>query len=106
MLMVGITTIVLGICATAITVLNNRIIQEAPARNKVTKPKMLSPSIWAIGFGIILTIIGSIVGSTYEKGTVTNTAGLCNVVNWNMHMCSWSFWYSIRNPKNGFGSEQ
>ena len=75
MLLAGIATFILGICATAITTLNNRLIHGVPTRSKINKPKMLSPSVWAIGIGIILTLIGSLVCSTYAKGTVTNTAG-------------------------------
>ena len=75
MLMAGIAIFVLGISATAISTINIRLIEDAPVRSKVTKPKMLSPSVWAIGIGVILTVIGSVIGSTYAKDTVTNTTG-------------------------------
>jgi len=75
MLMAGISIFVLGIGATANSTLTTRLIEEAPARSRVTKPKMLSPSIWAIGIGIILAIIGSVISGTYAKDTVTNTTG-------------------------------
>ena len=73
--MAGISIFVLGISASALSTLKIRLIEEAPARSKVTKPKMLSPSVWAIGIGIILAIIGSIITGTYAKDTVTNTTG-------------------------------
>ncbi len=75
MLTVGISIFVLGISASANSTLVTRLIEEAPTKSKVTKPKMLSPSIWAIGIGIILAIIGSIITGTYAKNTVTNTTG-------------------------------
>ena len=75
MLMVGISIFVLGISGNALSTLNTRLIEEAPARSKVAKPKILAPSVWAIGIGIILAIIGSVITSTYAKATVTNTTG-------------------------------
>lgn len=80
MLLAGIATSVLGACATAITSLNARLIQQTPATSKSQKPKMLCPSIWAIGIGIILTVIGSVLGSTYAKDTMTNTAGFATML--------------------------
>ncbi len=75
MIMVGIATSILGICATATSTVRNRLTQKTPASGKIAVPKMLCPSIWGIGIGVILTIIGSILGSTYAKNTVTNTSG-------------------------------
>lgn len=75
MLLAGVATCVLGICATAITSLNTRLTQQTPAINKAKKPKMLCPSIWAIGIGMILTIIGSVLGSASPKDSMINTAG-------------------------------
>ena len=75
MLMVGVSIFVLGISATVNSTLTFRLIEEAPVRSRVTKPKMLSPSVWAIGIGIILAIIGSVITGTYAKDTVTNATG-------------------------------
>jgi predicted cation transporter len=75
MLLAGVATCVLGICATAITSLNTRLTQQTPAISKAKKPKMLCPSIWAIGIGMILTIIGSVLGSASPKDSMINTAG-------------------------------
>jgi hypothetical protein len=75
MLMAGIATFVFGICTTVITSMDARVTQGLPARAKANKPKMLSPSIWAIGVGIVLAIIGSLLCGTYAKDIVTNAAG-------------------------------
>jgi hypothetical protein len=75
MLLAGIATFVLGIFATATATLKTRLSQEAPASIKVNKPKMLFLSIWSIGIGIVLAIIGSILGSAYAKNTIINYTG-------------------------------
>jgi hypothetical protein len=75
MLLAGIVTSVLGIFAIVTTALKTRSSQEAPASVKVNKPKVLFLSVWSIGIGIVLTVIGSILGSAYAKNTITNYAG-------------------------------
>jgi hypothetical protein len=75
MLLAGIATFVLGIFATVTATLKTRLSQEAPGSIKVNKPKILFLSIWAIGIGIVLAAIGSILGSTYAKNTIINGAG-------------------------------
>ena len=75
MIIIGIVTSILGICATAVTTISNRLTQKTLLGSKIDEPKLLCPSIWAIGIGLILTIVGSVIGSTYAKNTITNTTG-------------------------------
>ena len=75
MIIAGIATSILGACATATTNIKDRLMQKKSASSKVGEGKTLCPSIWAIGIGVILTIIGSILGSTYAKNTIINTTG-------------------------------
>jgi len=72
----GIAIFVLGLFGTATTTLKTYLNQkEASADIKVDKPKVLFNSIWAIGVGTTLAIIGSILGSSFEKETIINYAG-------------------------------
>ena len=75
MLLAGIAVFVFGICATATATVETRFSQAKPASIRVNKPKALFLSIWAIGVGMVLSIIGSILGGTYAKSTVINDAG-------------------------------
>lgn len=75
MLLLGIATSILGGCATVIAAVKNRLCVEIPLSLKKNYPKTLFLSIWAVGFGLILTVSGSILGSTYAKTTDLNTAG-------------------------------
>ena len=75
MLLAGIAVFVFGICATATATVKTRFSQAKPAGISVNKPKMLGLSIWAIGLGLVLSIIGSILGGTYAKNTIINDAG-------------------------------
>ena len=53
-----------------------RFSQDKPANIRANKPKALCLSIWAIGIGVALGIIGSIPGGTYAKNTIINDSGL------------------------------
>jgi len=75
MLLAGIATAVFGICATATAAINNRLCQQASPNTKVNKPKLLFACIWIIGAGTVLTIIGSILTSQYEKNSFMNYSG-------------------------------
>jgi len=75
MLLAGIAVFVFGICATATATVEARLSRAKPASIRVEKPKTLCLSIWAIGVGVVLSIIGSILGGTYAKNTVINCAG-------------------------------
>src|SRR5208283_3029283 len=52
-----------------------RFSQDKPATIRANKPKTLCLSIWAIGIGVTLGIIGSILGGTYAKNTIINESG-------------------------------
>ena len=49
-------------------------LSQEPASINV-KHRMLCHSVWAIGIGVALAVIGSIVASAYEKNTIINDAG-------------------------------
>jgi len=73
-LLTGIAACILGIFATTATTLKIRLSQEAPTRIRA-KPRILFLSVWASGIGVVLTVIGSIVASAYEKNTIINDTG-------------------------------
>jgi len=76
MLLAGIAVFVVGLFGTAATAVKNQLDRnETSAGIKVDKPKILFSSIWSIGVGIALTIIGAIVGSSFEKESMMNYAG-------------------------------
>ncbi len=75
MLLAGIAVFVFGVCATATATVETRFSQAKPASVRVNKPKTLCLSIWAIGIGVALSTIGSILGGTYAKNTIINGAG-------------------------------
>ncbi|MGA2385495.1 MAG: hypothetical protein ABSG33_03060 [Candidatus Bathyarchaeia archaeon] len=73
MLLAGISVLIFGTCATACATVNDRFAQF-PAK-KAGKPRMLALSIWTIGIGLILSIIGSILSSNYAKNSFMNVDG-------------------------------
>jgi hypothetical protein len=75
MLLAGITVFVFGICATATATVKTGLTQGAPPSIRVNRPKTLCLSIWAIGVGMVLSIIGSLLGGTYAKNTIINDTG-------------------------------
>ncbi len=75
MLLAGIAVFVFGVCATATATVETRFSQAKSASVRVNKPKTLCLSIWAIGIGVALSTIGSILGGTYAKNTIINDAG-------------------------------
>jgi hypothetical protein len=68
MVLFGMVLFVLGIFGTAAKTLNARLGQKTPAR-------VLTRRIWAVGVGVALVVIGSIVSSCYAKETLLNYAG-------------------------------
>jgi hypothetical protein len=75
MLLFGMATSILGACATVLAVVKNRLCKEMPIALKKNNPKTLFLSIWSAGIGLILTISGWILGNTFAKTTLVNTAG-------------------------------
>ena len=75
MFLVGIATIILGIFSTAATSLKLQFSQETLARVSVNNPQVLYLSVWSIGVGVTLAVIGSILASAFAKYTSINAAG-------------------------------
>ena len=75
MFLAGIATSILGIFSTAATTLKLQFSRETPARVSVNKPQVLYLSVWSIGVGATLAVIGSIMASAFAKYTSMNAAG-------------------------------
>jgi hypothetical protein len=75
MLLAGIAILVLGISATAATGLKIRLSRETPSNLKVPKPKVLFFSVWTVGIGTVLSVIGFLLNSQFADSTIMNTAG-------------------------------
>jgi len=75
MLLAGIAVFVFGMCATATATVKSGLIEGAPPSIRVNRPKTLCLSIWVIGVGAVLSIIGSLLGGTYAKNTIINDTG-------------------------------
>lgn len=73
MLLAGISVLVFGTCATASATVNNRFAQQTA--RKPGKPRMLTLSIWAIGVGVVLSVIGSMLSGNYAKNSFINVDG-------------------------------
>ena len=75
MLLVGIAAFVTGVCSTATASVENRLRKEAPECISGSRPPTLCLGIWAIGAGMVLSVIGSILASTYAKTSSVNSVG-------------------------------
>jgi hypothetical protein len=75
MLLVGIAAFVIGVVATGTAYLKTRLCQETPVKIGVKTLKILCLSIWSLGIGVVLAVVGSILGSAYAEGTIINEAG-------------------------------
>ncbi len=75
MLLMGTATCILAAFATAASTLRMRLSQDTPLNAEVGKPTLLFLSVWSIGIGTALGVLGSIVASAYAKDTLINTAG-------------------------------
>lgn len=76
MLLAGIAIFVLGIFGTVVTTLKTRFDQRRTATGvTVGKPTVLFKSVWSIGVGMALGIIGYILGVSYAKETIVNYVG-------------------------------
>ena len=69
MLLSGIAILSLGISGTLVIILKNRW------ELSEDQPRVVLGSIWSIGIGSMLIIIGTLVASSYAKNTLTNYAG-------------------------------
>jgi len=75
MFLVGIATSILGIFSIAAASLKLQFSRETPARVSVNNPQILYLSVWSIGVGITLAVIGSILASAFAKYTSINATG-------------------------------
>jgi hypothetical protein len=75
MLLLGIAAFVIGAVATGTSYLKTCLCQETPAKIGVKTLKILCLSIWLLGIGIVLVVIGSILGSAYAANTIINEVG-------------------------------
>jgi len=76
MLLVGIAAFVVGVVATGTSYLRTCLCREKPAKIGVRTLKVLCLSIWLLGIGIVLAVIGSILGSAYAANTIINEGSL------------------------------
>jgi hypothetical protein len=74
MLMLGIVVLSLGASGTAVAILKARF-YAYDEDTEENKPRIIFGSIWAIGIGVMLLIIGSILSGTYAKSSLMNYAG-------------------------------
>jgi hypothetical protein len=77
MLLVGIVAFVAGICSILTANIKNRMLRENPEFYKVKKKVPIYSSIWAIGTGVVLAVLGSMFASTYDRALLMNTIGFC-----------------------------
>ncbi len=75
MLLVGIAAFVVGACSMASANVENRIRRDLPDMCRQNRGIPICRSIWLIGAGVIFGVIGSILGSTFEKESLMNLAG-------------------------------
>ncbi|MGD6850805.1 MAG: hypothetical protein ACQCN6_01945 [Candidatus Bathyarchaeia archaeon] len=75
MLLVGIASFVVGACSIFSRSLEDRLRREKPDFCRGKKRLPICISIWAIGAGLILAVIGSMLASTYDRALLMNTVG-------------------------------
>jgi len=75
MILAGITTFVAGTCSILIANIENRVRRENPEIYRTKKRLPIHGSIWTIGAGVILAVLGSILASTYDRALLMNTVG-------------------------------
>jgi hypothetical protein len=72
MLLTGISLCAIGVFATATACVRTRCNQKTIS---VTKTRILCLSIWSVGIGVVLAVVGSIIGSAYAVNTMLNDIG-------------------------------
>lgn len=75
MLLCGIAAFVIGVVATSTSYLKTCLCRETPAKIGVKTLKILCLSIWLLGIGIVLAVIGPILCSAYATNTSINEVG-------------------------------
>ncbi len=79
MLLTGITTFVIGVFATAAAYLKPRLCQEAPATLHLKRTRILFLSIWSIGIGIVLAVLGYILGGAYAGYLILDSVSISSI---------------------------
>ena len=74
MLLSGIAILSIGVSGIVVTILKKRLDPNGKLTSEC-KPRVVLGSVWAIGIGSMLIIIGSIIASSYAKSTLMNYAG-------------------------------
>jgi len=75
MLLVGIAAFVAGTCSVFTTNVENRMQRENLDVYRAKKRLPIYNSIWAIGAGVILAVLGSMLASANDRALPMNTAG-------------------------------
>ncbi|MGD6806441.1 MAG: hypothetical protein ACQCN4_05730 [Candidatus Bathyarchaeia archaeon] len=78
MLILGVAVLSLGASGTAVAMLKARFYPENESED--APPRIIFGSIWAIGIGTMLLIIGVILSGNYEKNSLMNYAGFGMIV--------------------------
>jgi hypothetical protein len=79
MLLMGITTFVIGVFATATAYLTTHICQKTPANIKLKKTRILFLSVWSIGISIVLAAVGFLLGSAYAGYIIMNNISINDI---------------------------
>lgn len=75
MILVGITAFGAGVCTLIATSVGDRIRRENPELCAGKRRLPVCTSIWVIGVGVIIGVLGSILANSYDRALVLNTAG-------------------------------
>jgi hypothetical protein len=75
LLILGMIIFVVGIFATATTSYKTHLNKQTPTNVGAGKTKILFFSVWLIGVGIILAVVGSVLGSAFAKTSMINSMG-------------------------------
>lgn len=74
MLLSGIAITILGACAAATASIKNRLCTYAP-NSRLRRIRILSASVWFVGLGLVLAVLGSILASVFDRNNLLNSAG-------------------------------
>jgi hypothetical protein len=75
MLLTGIAAFVVGTCSVFTASVENRIQRENLEGYRTKRRLPIHNSIWAIGAGVILAVLGSLVANAFDRDLLMNTAG-------------------------------
>ncbi|MCW3995935.1 MAG: hypothetical protein NWE98_07270 [Candidatus Bathyarchaeota archaeon] len=76
MLLAGIASFVLGVFATAATALKMRLRQRENLGTDIPKSSLLFTGIWSVGIGIVLTVTGYLLRSSFSEYLSINYSGV------------------------------